>query len=107
MFMLWKFSLKVAVGPKRSTNRNLKQIITTKTVIFHLLRPPDISKFAKIELIQWIYFLTEAITLVLIQLEIVTKRLVINFSKLIAIQNGFSGHYISTHTEAGFSLLFL
>ena len=35
-------SLKVAVGPKRSTNRNLKEIITikcTKTVIFQLLRP--------------------------------------------------------------------
>ena len=33
--------VKVAVGPKRSTNRNLKQIITmecTKNVIFQLLR---------------------------------------------------------------------
>ena len=29
-----------------------------------------------------------------------------NFSKLIAIKNGFSGHYISTQAEAGFSLLF-
>ena len=31
-------SIKVAVGPKRSTNRNLKEIIAiecTKTVIFH------------------------------------------------------------------------
>ena len=48
-------SFKVAVGPKRSTNRNLKQIITiecTKTVIFQLLRPLDISKFAKRELTQ-------------------------------------------------------
>ena len=46
--------IKVAVGPKRSTNRNLKEIITiecTKTVIFQLLRPLDISKLAKIELI--------------------------------------------------------
>ena len=50
-----KYSIKVAVGPKRSTNRNLKQIITidcTKTVIFQLLRPLDISKLAKRELIQ-------------------------------------------------------
>ena len=47
--------LKVAVGLKRSTNRNLKQIMTiecTKTVIFQLLRPLDISKLAKRELIQ-------------------------------------------------------
>ena len=41
---------------KRSTNRNLKQIITiecTKSVIFQLLRPLGISKLAKRELIQW------------------------------------------------------
>ena len=47
--------LKVAVGPKRSTNRNLKEIITiecTKTVIFQLLRPLGISKLGKKELIQ-------------------------------------------------------
>ena len=47
--------IKVEVGPKRSTKRNLKQIITiecTKTVIFQLLRPPDISKLAKRVLIQ-------------------------------------------------------
>ena len=47
--------LKVAVGPKRSTKRNLKQIVTiecTKTVIFQLLRPVDISKLAKRELVQ-------------------------------------------------------
>ena len=40
-------ALKAVVGPKQSTNRNLKQIITiecTKTVIFQLLRPLDISK---------------------------------------------------------------
>ena len=46
---------KVAVGPKRSTNRNVKEISTiecTKTVIFQLLRPIDISKLAEIELIQ-------------------------------------------------------
>ena len=74
--------VKVAVGPKRSTNRNLKEIITiecTKTVIFQLLRPLDISKLAKRELIQWsiikwIYFQAEAITLAIIWLEIVTKR---------------------------------
>ena len=56
--------LKVADGPKRSTNRNLKKIITieyTKTVIFQLLWPLDISILAKRELIQcsiikWIYF---------------------------------------------------
>ena len=29
-----------------------------------------------------------------------------NFSNLIAIKNGFSGHYISAQAEAGFSLLF-
>ena len=29
-----------------------------------------------------------------------------NFSKLIAIKNGFSGHHISAQAEAGFSLLF-
>ena len=48
-------SIEFAVGPKRSTNRTLKQIITiecTKTVIFRLLRPLDISKLAKGELIQ-------------------------------------------------------
>ena len=47
--------IKVAVGPKRSTNRNLKEIIAIecrKTVIFQLLRPLDISKLAKRELIQ-------------------------------------------------------
>ena len=46
---------KVAVGPKRSTNRNLKQIIAiecTKTVILQLLRPLDISKLSKRELIE-------------------------------------------------------
>ena len=46
---------KVAVGPKWSTNRNLKQIITiecTKTVIFQLLQPLDIPKLVKRELIQ-------------------------------------------------------
>ena len=46
---------QVAVGPKRLTNRNLKQIISiecTKTVIFQLLWPIDISKLAKRELIQ-------------------------------------------------------
>ena len=34
--------IKVAVGSKRSANRNLKEIVTiecTKTVIFKLLRP--------------------------------------------------------------------
>ena len=43
-------ALKVAVGHKRSTNRNLKQVITiqcTKTVIFQLLRALNISKLAK------------------------------------------------------------
>ena len=48
-------ALKVAVGPKRSTNRNLKEIIAiecTKTVIFQVLRPLSISKLAKRELIQ-------------------------------------------------------
>ena len=48
-------ALKVAVGPKPSTNRNLKEIITiecTKIVIFQLLRPLGISKLAKRELIQ-------------------------------------------------------
>ena len=47
--------IKVAVGPKRSTNRNFKHIITiecTKTVIFQLLRPLDLSKLAKRVLIQ-------------------------------------------------------
>ena len=42
--------MKVAVRPKRSTNRNVKQIISiecTKTVIFQLLPPLDISKFGK------------------------------------------------------------
>ena len=51
-FITRKFVLKVAVGPKRSTNRNLKQIITiecTKTAIFQLLRPIDISKLANLE----------------------------------------------------------
>ena len=43
---------KVAVGPKRSTNRNLKDIITiecTKTVIVQLVRLLGISKFAERE----------------------------------------------------------
>ena len=43
-------SIKVVVGPKRLTNRNLKQIITiqcTKTVKFQLLRPLDISKLVE------------------------------------------------------------
>ena len=47
--------IKVAVGLKRSTNRNLKEIITiecTKTVIFQLLRPLGISKLATRELIK-------------------------------------------------------
>ena len=50
-----KHYLKVGVGPKRSTNRNLKQIIAiecTKTVKFQILRPLDISKLAKREHIQ-------------------------------------------------------
>ena len=41
---------KVAVGPKRSTNRNLKQIITTectKAAIFQLLRPPRHLKIGR------------------------------------------------------------
>ena len=49
------FKVKVAVGPRRSTNRNLKEIIMiecTKTVIFQLLRSLDISKLATRELIQ-------------------------------------------------------
>ena len=53
--LLYCLIIKVAIGPKRSTNRNLKQIITiecTKTVIFQLLRPLDISKLVKRELIQ-------------------------------------------------------
>ena len=47
--------IKVAVGPKRSTNRNLKEIITiecARTVILQLLWPLGISKLAKRELIQ-------------------------------------------------------
>ena len=47
---------KVAVRPKRSTNRNVKQIITikcTRTVVFQLLRPLDVVKLAKRELIRW------------------------------------------------------
>ena len=47
-------NIKVAVGPKRSTNRNLKKIISiecTKTVIFQLLWSLGISKLAKRELI--------------------------------------------------------
>ena len=47
----YKTIVKVAVGPKRSTNRNLKQIITiecTKTVIIQLLRPsPRYLKIGK------------------------------------------------------------
>ena len=45
-----KRAINGAVGPKRSTNRSLKQIITiecTKTVIFQLLRHLDISKLEK------------------------------------------------------------
>ena len=48
--------LKVAVGPKRSTNRKLKEITMiecTKTVIFQLLQPLGISYLAKREIIQW------------------------------------------------------
>ena len=44
--------IKVVVGCKQSTNRNMKQIITTKctkTVIFQLLQALDISKLAKRE----------------------------------------------------------
>ena len=40
--VIFNNSLKVMVGPKRSTNRNLKEIITierTKTVIFQLPWP--------------------------------------------------------------------
>ena len=47
--------IKVPVGPKQLTNRNLKEIIAiecTKTVIFQLLQPLDISKLATRELIQ-------------------------------------------------------
>ena len=43
-------TLKVAVGPTQSTNRNLKEIITTectKTVIFQLLRAPRHLKIGK------------------------------------------------------------
>ena len=39
--------IKVAVGPNLSINRNMKQIIATectKTAIFQLLQPLDISK---------------------------------------------------------------
>ena len=42
--------VKVAVGPKQSTDRTLKQIITIdcmKTVVFQLLQHLDISKLAK------------------------------------------------------------
>ena len=52
---IYIYRYKVAVGPKRSTNINLKQITMiecTKTVIFQLLRHPDISELAKRELIQ-------------------------------------------------------
>ena len=48
------FQFKV-VGPKRSPNRNFKEIITiksTETDIFQLLQPQGISKLAKRELIQ-------------------------------------------------------
>ena len=44
------FIIKVAVGPKRSANRNLKQIITidcTKTGIFQLLRPQTSQNLQK------------------------------------------------------------
>ena len=50
-----QISVKVAVGPNLSTNRNLKQIITTEcteTTIFQLLWPLDISKLLERELIQ-------------------------------------------------------
>ena len=55
LFKIAQTQFKVVVGPKRSTNRNLKEIITiecTKTVIFQLLRPLDTSKLATRELIQ-------------------------------------------------------
>ena len=48
------FQFKV-VGPKWSTNRNLKEIIAincTETDIFQLVQPLGISKLAKRELIQ-------------------------------------------------------
>ena len=55
--LIFLYQFKVAVEPKQSTNRNLKEIITRpikcmKTVIFHLLQSLDISKLAKRELIQ-------------------------------------------------------
>ena len=55
--LIFLYQFKIAVGPKRSTKRNLKEIITRpikcmKTVILHLLRSLDISKLAKRELTQ-------------------------------------------------------
>ena len=54
--LIFLYQFKVAVGPKRSTNRNLREIITRpikcmKTVIFHFLRPQVISQLAKRETI--------------------------------------------------------
>ena len=54
--LIFLYQFKVTVGPKRSTNRNLKEIITRpikcmKTVIFHFLRPQVISQLAKREMI--------------------------------------------------------
>ena len=45
--LVFGYIIKIAVGPKRSTNKNLKQIITIKTVIFQLLRPPTHLKIGK------------------------------------------------------------
>ena len=103
--LIWRLSLRLRLGLSSRQTENLKQIITikcTKTVIFQLLRPLDISKLAKREFIQgsvikWIYFLAEAFTSATIWLEIVTKQLwwalLNNISKLIAIKKGFSAHY--------------
>ena len=60
MFSTFDRGLKVAVGPKPWTNRNLKQTISTdcrKTAIFQLLLPLDISKLVGRQLTQ--YFITE------------------------------------------------
>ena len=49
------FEFKVAVGPKLWTNINLKQIITTdctKTALFQLLLPLDMSKLIERQLTQ-------------------------------------------------------
>ena len=48
------YTSKVAVEPNLSTNKNLKEIITTectKTAIFQLLWPLDVSKLVERELI--------------------------------------------------------